>query len=706
MRQLLIRRSKALERSRHLSWTFWDRMKHWGAGTFWLALGLALTGLFYSGFWRGEGLIGGDLYTYFFPQKVYYAERLAAGEFPLWNNEAGHGYPLVAESQTGAFYPPNYLAYQLWDVNTAYNIVQILHYALAFGFCAALGRTLGFSVPASALAGLVFVYGWFPARLSLEWAILTGAWMPAAIWCVEKLITTGRWRYAGGLAVVLALQMLAGHFHLAFITQVLVVCYAFGRVLIITPQPKPSEPTREVSAWTGWKRCGLVLIAAGLGFGLAAVQLLPTWELKTLSQRSAVGTYYDPAYGRIPVWYLTQIIAPFVWYGTGADLNAGQPPGSPATNAVEAHLYFGLVPVLLLLYGMGTGVFWRDGRWRLWGLLGILALIYATGVLLPMTKFLPGFHYFRGVGRWGIVTTLAAAVLSGAALEALLSRRRSRLIAYGLAAVLLGLTATDLRIVSGLVGDGIFVENPPITRREDSPVGQLLKEYPQPVRLFCRGANLPTLLGVSSTPAYLGIGPDEYFDPKTTMPEPLPFDQPPTPAQVDWLQRAGVTHVLSFSPVDRSAWPVEEVWAGYDPFLCRSWARGPNEPLSLYRLQGSRGRAAWQDPKPHQTAPQVRRLTANRVVVHAASDRAGTLILTSLMYPGWQVAVDDKPAEPLTLEGMYRGVKLPPGKHSITWTYRPSSIRTGIWISGLTAFILMGMTMFRWRRTRLPTGSD
>ena len=104
------------------------------------------------------------------------------------------------------------------------------------------------------------------------------------------------------------------------------------------------------------------------------------------------------------------------------------------------------------------------------------------------------------------------------------------------------------------------------------------------------GANLPTLLGVASTPVYLGLGPDEYFDPKTTMPEPLPFDEPPTSEQIEWLQRAGVTHVLSFSELDERLWPVTPVWSGYDPLLSRAWARGPGEPLYLYELKESRGR--------------------------------------------------------------------------------------------------------------------
>jgi hypothetical protein len=368
----------------------------------------------------------------------------------------------------------------------------------------------------------------------------------------------------------------------------------------------------------------VILLAMLLGFGLAAVHLVPTWELKSQSQRSAVGTHFDPGYGHIPIWYLTQIVAPFLWYGMGADLNSTLSPGTSLTNPVEAHLYFGLIPVGLLLYGLFTGVYWRNRLWQWWGVAGLLAMIYATGWLMPLTKYIPGFHYFRGVGRWGLVTTLAVALLSAAALDAWRSRRKSQGIATFLAMALIALTVIDLRLVRGVVGDAIFVANPPVSQRDQSPVRELLRDFPKPVRLFCRGQNLPTLLGVASTPVYLGIGPDEYFDPQTAMPEPWPFDEPATAEQVDWLRRAGVTHVLSFSALDEQFWPVRFVWSGYDPFLCRAWARGPGEPLFLYELKGTRGRVAWQEPDSQQTVPQVQKLAANRVVIEADSAQGGT----------------------------------------------------------------------------------
>ena len=91
-----------------------------------ILVGLGLSLIFWWPLYSGGGLLGGDIYTYFFPQKAYLSERLAAGEVPLWNNRVGHGYPLVGESQTGLFYPFHVL-YAVLDVSTAYNAVQLGH---------------------------------------------------------------------------------------------------------------------------------------------------------------------------------------------------------------------------------------------------------------------------------------------------------------------------------------------------------------------------------------------------------------------------------------------------------------------------------------------------------------------------------------------------------------------------------------------------
>src|SRR5215831_13172320 len=84
-----------------------------------LAIGLALSAaflltlIFWRPLWTGGGLVGSDIYAYYLPQKAYYARELRAGGLPLWNNQIGNGYPQVAESQTGVFYPPNLALYAM-----------------------------------------------------------------------------------------------------------------------------------------------------------------------------------------------------------------------------------------------------------------------------------------------------------------------------------------------------------------------------------------------------------------------------------------------------------------------------------------------------------------------------------------------------------------------------------------------------------------
>src|SRR5262245_30044347 len=95
---------------------------------------VGLTWIFWQPLWYGGGFVGGDIYSYYFPQKTLYAETLRSGEIPFWNWRTGFGYPLVAESQTGVFYPFHLVAYALADVNTAYSAIQLLHYILAFVF--------------------------------------------------------------------------------------------------------------------------------------------------------------------------------------------------------------------------------------------------------------------------------------------------------------------------------------------------------------------------------------------------------------------------------------------------------------------------------------------------------------------------------------------------------------------------------------------
>jgi len=702
-----------------------------------LGLAVLLTVVFWGPLWIGYGLIGGDLYPYFFPQKVLLAESLRAGALPLWNPWTGFGYPVLGESQTGGAYPPYLLTYAWLDVNTAYNVQHLAHYILCFWGTWQLARRLGTGPWGAILSALVFTYGWFPPRACLEWAIVTGAWMPWALWCTAAFAQTGQVRYGVGLSVCLGLQMLAGHFHLAFITQLLVASFGLWEISRRGPNPHSSELSdsrkRAPGRWVGW-----LGIFVGLGFGVAAIQLLPAWELKTRSTRASVGPEHDPSYGHLPPLYLSQVIAPWLWYspqviGPGSEfLRTTAEFAAPwhwfgpeedldqrlmrsragglttvATNKVEAHLYAGLVP-------LGLAAFWLIGRLRrsppdsrrdndeadarltlFWIVAGGLAAIYATGWLLPIARWLPGFNFFRGPGRYGIVTTLALAILAGRGLSRIEQRPRG-LGRIALLGLLMVSTWGDLWLVSRMVGYALMIPNPPLAYRNASPLRHILNAESEPPRLYAPGQNLGNLLGVSCLPVYLGIAPAEYQDPKYAgagFPrESGPRGIPADPTFSAWLRDAGVTHILSERPLDATAWQVEPLWQGVDPLWNSAWGRV--DPLYLYRLQNSIGRLA---------GPTLRRqdwksVTPNRVHVVVETDAESTVELKDLSYPGWTVF---RNGQPLPQTGpRFRSVQIPAGISNLEWVYAPQSVRWGGILSGVAILVLIAVTIRDVRQNR------
>ena len=797
-----------------------DRLSRTIAWCVALLAAVGLTVVFWLPLWSGGGLVGGDVYSYYFPQKVFYAEQLHDGEFPLWNNRTGWGYPLIGESQTGAFYPFHLLVYSSFEANTAYNVSHLAHYALAFLFVFAFARTIGLGTIASLFAALVYTYGWFPPRSCVEWAIIGGAWFPAALWSAELFLRTRFWRYGIALSIVLALQMLAGHFQIAWITQLVLLVYVPARVYFA------QDSGRDVQQKSRWLAVVTLFVAMAAGFGLASVQLLPTWELKQRSQRSSVGDHHDPNFGMIPPRYLAQTVCPWYWYSPlmnrDAELQRMLENVGSRTNAVEAHLYFGLIPLVLAIWSVIEAIRTRDRQRFLWCGLALLAVVLAVGWLSPIVSRVPGFAFFAGLGRYTIVTALAVAVLSGRMLDTLLTRQRltmseiavlivavlaaafscfalmsdaefvareamvpdplfgmstdmprlcvKALLITGIAGVLIfallesrsqnkqgkrakgvlvatlfAVTVVDFWVVSRSITYTQMVSVSPIQLLAQSPVRRRLLECSEPVRLFAPGANFPNVLGVASLPVYLTFGPKEYVDPALLMP-PSPdtehsafqiFSQ----RQITWMKRAGVTHILSFHPVQVSSQrdtqgdtssplspgsagerdrvrglltqnrtsqtatistsspkndrDIRLIWQGDDPILNRAWAR-IGQPLYLYEMKDSPGRLRWEHSEHDgSVSAHVRENQANRIVIDATTERANRLILTDLDFPGWKVTVDNQPAQTHRVEDLFRAVDVPTGEHCIVWEYQPSSVFRGGIISLCFAFILAAIAHVR-----------
>ena len=655
-----------------------------------LVTAIVLSIVFWSKLWSGGGFIGGDTYTYFLPQKVWYADRMQAGEFPLWNSLAGHGYPLVAESQTAAFYPLNVVLYRFFDANLAYNISHLAHYIATFVMSFLLARRLRLSVPSGLLASLVFTYGWFPPRASLEWAIIGGLYFVWGLWCAESFLQLGRRRYLMLLSAGLGLHLLAGHFNLAWVTLLTLAVSVPARLWFVTEFVAESVLARRprVLAWFAASACW--------GFLLAMMQLWPTWELKQLSVRLTP----DMGFGHIPPLYLSQMFLPWLWYAPDVDTDKAIQALrafsiDSVTNKTEAHLYVGLIP-WLLLFAAGILRRYRESTirrlWILWGMLSVCMVLLATGAFLPVIRYLPGFNFFSGLGRYGLVVSMSLALLSSAALDfvaAAIPKSALKRLVYVL---VFGVAVFDLWIVSQWVTNAFPLDDPPIAHRSQSEIRRVLAAATQPVRMFAPGPNLPTLTGFSATPQYLGLAPGEYFDPELIMPKEA-ADPQSIAAQLAWLRKAGVTHLLRFEPLSSAHWPVQLVWRGYDPLIHPAWGRSPNEPLFLYQLNDAPGRVRFANSTTDASV-RVTDYRANQVTLQASSSSGGEVILTDLFYPGWEVTIDGQPAEARRVEGMYRGVDVPAGEHLIEWKFRSKSLTHGMVVSVIAGIMWVTLGVY------------
>jgi len=152
----------------------------------------------------------------------------------------------------------------------------------------------------------------------------------------------------------------------------------------------------------------------------------------------------------------------------------------------------------------------------------------------------------------------------------------------------------------------------------------------------------------------------------------------------DWNMRVyechpDATRVFLSTTIAVGTDPSDEAWqrdALFDPSL-------PDDAVRLGEMPAVAGR-------PGPLAPSSVRIvqdTANSVTVEAALDAPAALVLRDSYDPSWIATVDDLPATVGRANGIYRAVALPPGRHTVRFTYRPQELLVGLTLSVTTVII-------------------
>lgn len=325
-----------------------------------------------------------------------------------------------------------YRTLMFWLIPEPANIAWFIVFHLFVGgagtflFC----RTIGCSLPASFLGGLVFAAA--PEIASLINAghvqkIATISFAPWAFYMLERGLRARRaliWFMA--CAVILAFQFFNMHWQIAYYTCLALGVYGIARsIMIVLDQ-------NEVRGKTIWRLLGLNLTLLFFFLSTVAISLMPLASWSTESTRgggagsSASGMQVEEAmsWSMPPEELVTFVIPGF--FGLSREEGGGNSDsiGSYYWGRMvftQTTDYMGLLPWLLLPLPL---IFKRD-RFTWLALAGIVGgLFFSFGKYTPfywiLFEYFPGISHFRVPKMMMIIPVLALAVLAARGLDCLL----------------------------------------------------------------------------------------------------------------------------------------------------------------------------------------------------------------------------------------------------------------------------------------------
>ena len=80
---------------------------------------------------------------------------------------------------------------------------------------------------------------------------------------------------------------------------------------------------------------------------------------------------------------------------------------------------------------------------------------------------------------------------------------------------------------------------------------------------------------------------------------------------------------------------------------------------------------------------RILRYRDERVDLETEAPGRRLLVLTDAWFPGWTATIDGRDVPVLRADVAFRAVSVPAGRHLVAFEYRPASVRTGAWISGI-----------------------
>lgn len=681
-----------------------------------LAAAVLILGVMALPLFSGLVYVHDDLGSQYLPFRFFYSRSLAAGDSFIWLPHVFCGYYLHGDGTVGMYHPFHLILYSTLPLGIACNLEFLFTYAFMMLGMFLFLRRWSVLRDASMFGALVFTFSGYNLLHYIHPNAIAGAahlpWLLLAIDVAMR--DSDRRRVAlAGLSIVLltASQLLVSHpqhFWFSSLTEALYV------LLLVSSR-------REIA------RLPLLITAKGLGVLVGGVQLFPLLDAVSNSVRAEPSLDFLTWRSLHPANFL-QLVGPYLF----RDRVFGD-------NMHELGIYNGAIPLaLLLLLVLRIRELGRLRRLATGALgLGVLSLVLAMGkygYLYRLQTLLPFLGLFRAPSRYTLLFHFAMAIGAAVAFSELsaLAQQRERLAwrtlwPLGLAPlasvlpviflfwadghldpataqkifrhialqnlVLVGpvlLTLATALVVAASRGSRVALAGVILFAAADLGVyglSYIWSNPPTDIESFTDSVPMPPdgsghriqstenvliMKGARLASGYVALEPKRRLDDESEARLRL--------ANVSWVwtKRGGPLYGRFFGyrvsdPLPRvrlvsravvSSDPGRDI----DSIDIESTAL-VSEELGL--PGGEPGRAAIVSDRPGSI----------KVATEAGSKQL--LVLSEAYHDGWRARVDGEEREVMRVYGDFMGCVVDAGRHKVEFSFRPTSLRVGAWVSAL-----------------------